>query len=503
MKILVASIVGLWLGSFGDANGHTLSFAPTEDAGAAEPEPDAPGASEPEPSEPQETPTNGATNGADGEEAPADGPAEKIEAPPAQPEATPASPEQPSEPKAWDEDDVDGPAVLETVLPSGLRVRVARDDSLPVAAVVLAVETGTEDDPDEFPGLIHALAFQLLQGNRELAPGGASARVTDAGGLATLAVGPAQVRFESLVPVSALDEAIWIESQRLRSPTVNMPLWTQALSWARRDPTRRWSVPRPVLAAAHGAPGLAHDGRQAPPALASLSPEAVAAQLSDRFSYDRATLVVVAPGSIRDTFEAIRPHFAELTPRSPEIRDRDLPSPADGNPRSIEAPGGDGSVFAWPLPPGQLDQTWARVWCKVLNRQRAATNDPPKSRVRCTLDRDPRRALFIVRVQGTSDPIALLESRLERIASGSDRPLMDRQRAVVERELRSTLRTPLSLARHLSELPPRLREAQPLASLPQVTGLDSLGQLDRAPDVSRLLGLGRAVRWMPAPEGGS
>ena len=38
-------------------------------------------------------------------------------------------------------------------------------------AVVLAVEVGTRDDPDKLPGLVHALAYHLQQGNRELAPG--------------------------------------------------------------------------------------------------------------------------------------------------------------------------------------------------------------------------------------------------------------------------------------------------------------------------------------------
>src|SRR5690349_24486784 len=61
--------------------------------------------------------------------------------------------------------------VIDVVLPCGLRVIAARDASLPVAAVVLAVEVGTRDDPEKLPGLVHALAYQLQQGNRELGPG--------------------------------------------------------------------------------------------------------------------------------------------------------------------------------------------------------------------------------------------------------------------------------------------------------------------------------------------
>jgi hypothetical protein len=61
---------------------------------------------------------------------------------------------------------IEGAAAIDAVLPCGVRVIVAEDDTLPVAAVVLAVETGPEDDPSDRPGLVHALAFHLLQGNR-------------------------------------------------------------------------------------------------------------------------------------------------------------------------------------------------------------------------------------------------------------------------------------------------------------------------------------------------
>ena len=125
--------------------------------------------------------------------------------------------------------------VVDAVLPCGLRVLTARDMSLPVAAVVLALESGSEDDPPELPGLVHALAYQLLQGNRELHPGESIAVAQDAGGLHSLHTGLAQVRFESLVPVTRLDGMLWVESQRLLTPTTAPQRWQQALGWAAAD----------------------------------------------------------------------------------------------------------------------------------------------------------------------------------------------------------------------------------------------------------------------------
>ena len=132
---------------------------------------------------------------------------------------------------------------LETVLPCGLRVVTATDSSLPVAAVVLAIDVGTRDDPDGLRGLVHALAYQLQMGNRSLAPGAALAAVTDAGGWAGMSVGPTQVRYESLVPLSRLELVLRVEAQRLRAPTVNRALWLKSISYARNDPGRR-QLPR-------------------------------------------------------------------------------------------------------------------------------------------------------------------------------------------------------------------------------------------------------------------
>jgi predicted Zn-dependent peptidase len=202
--------------------------------------------------------------------------------------------------------------VVDAVLPCGLRVLTARDVSLPVASVILTIETGSEDDPPESPGLVHALAYQLLQGNRELRPGESIAVAQDAGGLQNLRTGVAQVRFESLVPVTRLDAMLWVESQRLHAPNTAATRWQQALGWAAAD-ERGGSRLRPeALAYLHGATGLGHDGRAVGKPLATLTEAALANHLAGKFSYARATLVVVAPESPERLLELVRPLFAAL-----------------------------------------------------------------------------------------------------------------------------------------------------------------------------------------------
>ena len=255
-----------------------------------------------------------------------------------------------------------GPTAVDAVLACGLRLVAAEDDTLPVAAVVLAVETGTEDDPADQPGLVHALAFQLLQGNRDLAPGGVTEMVDDGGGVASLAIGPAQVRFESLLPTSLLDDVLWAETHRLRAPTVTPRLWAETLSWARRDAPHPSTLAPDVLAAVHDVPGLGHEGRHTSPALEAMTEREVAAALVDWFGYDRATLVVVAPQPPEATLAAVQGLLADLPPHARRIPARaTVPSPAADEPRTLPRVDADGRTFAWPVDPDPAAVTWARI----------------------------------------------------------------------------------------------------------------------------------------------
>lgn len=383
-----------------------------------------------------------------------DEPTEPAEPEPPSDEAQPTSDADDSSPTAGPtslaETDVEGPTVLDGVLPCGLRVIIAQDASLPVAAVVLAIETGTEDDPASQPGLTHALAYQLLQGNRELAPGGAAALVHDRGGWASMAVGPAQVRYESLVPISALDDALWAESQRLRAPTVSPELWSSTLRWARRDKSRTWRVPREAMASAHGAPGLGHDGRKVGQELHQMLPRAVGRALADRFRYDAATLVAVTPFPPAELQERVEALFSELPPRPRAVRDRSPRWRTGSVPQAVPIAGEKGQRFVWPVAPDPASLGWATVWCKAINRQRRMPAEPARARLRCHLDVDPRRATLVLLATGTEDATDLVRTRLERLERGDDDTLVDRQRQVVVGQWTQDLRLPLSLAQHLA-----------------------------------------------------
>ena len=407
--------------------------------------------------------------------------------------------------------------VVDALLPCGLRVLTARDMSLPVAAVVLAIETGSEDDPPQAPGLVHALAYQVLQGNRELRPGEAIAAAQDAGGLHGMATGLAQLRYESLVPATRLDALIWVEAQRLRFPTTAPQRWEQALGWAAGD-ERTGSRLRPeALAFVHGTPGLGHDGRAVGKSLAALVEGALAQQLAQKFSYTRATLVVVAPESPERLLEKISPYFADLPPmrRIAPIR-RQGPRPAAGAaPAGAASPAGSsgmspgtgvtvalarqrGHTFVWSVPPTPAANAWAAAICRAINRQKKAPepDEPRKARLGCDLEADPRRGVIILRPSGVEDPWALVRARLARLApGGADAGLLQTQAATVSQALRLTQRTPQGLAQQLAMSPaeestspqPAFTRQHRVDDLTGVTALSDPASLQReAPDLLRV-----------------
>ncbi len=400
------------------------------------------------------------------------------------------------------------PSALDVTLPCGLRVLVARDVSLPVAAVVLAVEVGSEDDPPELPGLVHALAFHLHQGNRELRPGEAIAAAQDAGGAHFLSTGPGQVRFESLVPVSRLDEILYIESQRLRFPTIDRGRWEMSLAWAASDVRLPARIRRDHMAELHGTTGLLHDGRAPSKALGGLVLGALAAQLSSKFTYPRSTLIIVAPEEPTAVLERVRARFADLPAASRNLPARPPPPPrrpvpdtsqpgaaavpgnaptpnaapaaapgsaptpgaakpgtpaaapgspaatpdstATGTPAIVDSGGRlPPTIFLWPIPANNDAAAWAGAICRALNRQKRENDEPRKARLLCDYEPDTRRGALMLRTVAVDDTIGFVRARLARLA-GADAPLLAAQAAFVAQATRLRVRTPLGLARQIA-----------------------------------------------------
>ena len=119
-------------------------------------------------------------------------------------------------------------------------------------------------------------------------------------------------------------------------------------------------------------------------------------------------------------------------------------------PRVVALGRRNNSAFVYALDSNPSDELAARVLCKVINRQRRVSDEPRRARLRCHWERDARRAALVLWPTGVEDPYALVQARIERIASGRERKLVDRVREPMRANMRHELRLPVELARRLA-----------------------------------------------------
>lgn len=338
-------------------------------------------------------------------------------------------------------------SVLSAVLPCGLRVIIGQDRSLPVAAVVLGVPSGEGDDPGRNPGLVHALAYALQMGNRELSPGAALDEVYDSGGFAEMAVGAGQSRFESLIPQWSLKGVLRVEADRFSTPTLSKPLWLKSLQFAAQDRRPPHAPHLPQRALAYDDPAFLRDGRVVLPPLAEIPLTALSRYLAQHFRYDRSTLAVVSSDKPYHTLKNLSAIFAKVkkTPRSapaPRKVAAVAPAPAQST--------DDKGWWVRPLPADPAARELAQVLCETLNRPHKEPGGPTLQPLGCIFHDDPSHPfLQIPRPVDGPD----LKTRMSALSSGKEDKALAELAKRVQKRRRAALSSALAKARHLVNLP--------------------------------------------------
>lgn len=337
------------------------------------------------------------------------------------------------------------PAALATVLPCGLRVVIAQDHALPVAAVVLSVPSGTGNDPGRNPGLVHALAYALQMGNRELSPGAALDEVYDSGGFAEMAVGVGQTRFESLVPQWSLRGVLRVEADRFSTPTLSEPLWLKSLQYAAQDRRPPHGPHRPLRALAYANPALLSDGRVVLPPLAKIPLPALAQYLVQHFRLNRSTLAVVSDKPPQKTLALVRSVFSKL-----DASARTSPSAAriGAGTKGTSTSTDQKSWLLRALPANPQSQRLARILCEYL--QHKGPNGPALA---CEYHASPTHPFLQIPVSAKNPGQDPLKTRLDTLLAGQDTDTLLKTAQRVQAEEQAELSSALTLARHLASLP--------------------------------------------------
>ncbi|MBT2450993.1 insulinase family protein [Streptomyces sp. ISL-43] len=257
-------------------------------------------------------------------------------------------------------------------LANGLRVVVSRDASTPVAAVCLRYAAGSRDEPTGRTGLAHLFEHLMFQGSTNVAAGGHSAAVEEAGGFTNASTGFERTAFFSAVPAAHLELVLWLEADRmggLLDAFTPHALDTQREVVLNERRERYDNVPYGTgweqLVAMSFGPG--HPYRDLPAGsphdLAAVTPADCHAFFRRHYTPDQAILSVVGDVAPDRVIAQAQRHFGHIPPSPAEARDghfagssrlpgRPKPGlPVETRRRSAQAVPGPALMAAYQLPP--------------------------------------------------------------------------------------------------------------------------------------------------------
>ncbi|MFW6163039.1 MAG: M16 family metallopeptidase, partial [Planctomycetota bacterium] len=104
--------------------------------------------------------------------------------------------------------------VTRTTLDNGLRVVVAEDHAVPVAAIGLWVDAGACDEPEDRRGVAHFLEHMMFRGSEHVGPEEHAQEIARLGGDCNAATGPDFTVYHETVPAGAVEDAVRLEADR-------------------------------------------------------------------------------------------------------------------------------------------------------------------------------------------------------------------------------------------------------------------------------------------------
>src|SRR6266545_4887907 len=100
-------------------------------------------------------------------------------------------------------------------LPNGLNVILSEDHTAPIVGVDVHYDVGSKDEKPGRTGFAHLFEHLMFQGSAHLPKGEADRLIENVGGTANGSTGQDQTVYWEQVPSNALEQALFIESDRM------------------------------------------------------------------------------------------------------------------------------------------------------------------------------------------------------------------------------------------------------------------------------------------------
>jgi zinc protease len=211
--------------------------------------------------------------------------------------------------------------VTRATLKNGLRVVIVRNSLAPVVTTEINYLVGSNEAPDGFPGMAHALEHMMFRGSPGLSSGQLSSLIAAMGGSFNAGTQQTMTQYFFTVPVNDLETALHIESVRMRGVLTTDALWNQERGAIEQEVAQDLSNPQYLFYARlleqmfAGTP-YAHTALGTRPSFEKTT----GAMLKDFhrkwYTPNNAILVIVGDVSPTDVLATVKRLFEPIPPRS-------------------------------------------------------------------------------------------------------------------------------------------------------------------------------------------
>jgi len=220
-------------------------------------------------------------------------------------------------------------------LDNGLRLLVAEDHSSPVVAVAVLYDVGYRSEPEGRTGFAHLFEHLMFQGSARLGKMEHVSRIMGNGGTLNGTTTPDFTRYHEAVPSGALELALYLEADRMRSVAVTVENLANQIDVVKEE-IRANVLNRPyggfpwikLPAAMFDTFPNAHDGYGSFDDLEAASVTDAADFFNSYYSPGNALVVVVGDTTPQLATTLVERHFGDIPHRmTPEVPDFNEPPP--------------------------------------------------------------------------------------------------------------------------------------------------------------------------------
>ena len=214
----------------------------------------------------------------------------------------------------------EGQDVLRATLANGLRVVIVRSTLAPVVTTQLNYLAGSNEAPEGFPGMAHALEHMMFRGSPGLTAEQLAGIIALTGGQFNADTQQAVTQYYFTVAKDQLDIALNVEAIRMRGVLSSQELWEQERGAIEQEVARDLSNPEYVLsmrllAELFAGTPYAHDALGTRPSFQQTT-GAMLKEFYDRwYAPNNAVLVIVGDCDLRKTLAEVKTRFESIPQR--------------------------------------------------------------------------------------------------------------------------------------------------------------------------------------------